>query len=245
MAEIDKDKLLNDIADVLWRSPAADYGLPPYAVRAHSRIADLMERAGYNPNTKPRKVIVRGNQDKYPDSPLTWGNGWELHQWSLRHSWNKWSGAINSSSDKFYADTTKFGEPTGVKLWVRNKLNAGTATWVQQGSQPAICSCDNHPTGILLYTGKASDLPVPREAALDGMIETLRQWAEGDVYVVDVEDAATGELYNSLCGIYGYKGVVDAVREMTEDYVVVAIKGDAAWTIENDIEVVEDEEEAA
>ena len=217
----------------------------------------LMERAGYNPNTKPRKVIVFVEYDHGADSPLTWGNGWELHQWSLRHSWNKWSGAINSSSDKFYADTTKFGEPTGVKLWVRigeptgvklwvrNKLNAGTATWVQQGSQPAICSCDNHPTGILLYAGKASDLPVPREAALDGMIETLRQWAEGDVYAVVVEDAATGETYDSLCGIYGYKGVVDAVREMTEDYVVVAIKGDAAWTIENDIEVVEDEEEAA
>lgn len=181
--------------------------------------------------------IITIHQDDCPMDPHEGDGQWRLYSFGRRH-------VHYESPSRFFDDNRR------PRLWLRNKLRAGTAfilsyfehgncVWSLRGTGPQ-CQWDNvDVAGVLVWEHPVGDMGAKtveaRAKDAAAFLETYTCWCNGDVYGYTVEEVVTlpcGHTEtNHVDSCFGYYG--NDLDFMKEE-IVTALGGDTDVTIKSD-----------
>lgn len=182
------------------------------------------------------KLIIKHDQDT--ESPNTYEN-WKLVSFNSRHT------SYGDPYD-YLLPPDEYGEPVPANIGIRRKLKTGTAfilsyfehgncVWGLKG-ETHNCQWDTaRIAGILFWEGKSKELPKSyeeREEWARSFLKEYTEWCNGNCYYFRIEDMEENIL-DSCGGFIGDDGLADDIKgNLSDDYNVVAIEGEASCVID-------------
>lgn len=154
---------------------------------------------------------------------------WEVFSFGTRHYNFK-------SPDEFGLSLNSYGEVETDQVGLRRKIECDTAfvlgyyehglcSWFLKGCGGPGTECrwdGRQVAGILIWTGKASDLgknEEERRKHAASTIEAYTQWCNGDIHQFTIYDE-NDEVVDSCCGLFGYDYAEQEAREAMKDLLV-------------------------
>lgn len=163
-------------------------------------------------------VTIRIVYDDAPESPTTWG-WYDIVTFDTR--------SVTSTSPWAYVDE-ETGKPNaelaeqlkdGRAFWLDIYEHGGTSYSLHaEGTQDQWDTAGKG--GLIILTDdalKEVDAYKYREAAARGYLETYTEWANGEVYGYQIEDA-DGDDVDSCYGFYGLDYCKEQANEVADDY---------------------------
>ena len=151
-----------------------------------------------------RDVRIRIENDQDPENPLEWDR-FKLITRTRRHATTD----LKAWESMFPDGRMGIGIATKLKhstAWFVDYFEHGSCRWSISGQGPQ-CQWDNtRRAGILLWTGRPSQLAgtaEKRDQIAARVLDTYTSWCNGDAYGYVVEDADTGEHLDSCWGYIG------------------------------------------